>query len=124
MTKPGVQKPHCEPWVDHRLLHGMQAALADMEIVDGDHFLAVDLAQEQDAGIDRLIDHAAVAQRAQRHRAGAAIALAAAFLGAAGAFLQPQIVEQRRHRRYVGEFDHLAPAQETDGASDRHQLPR
>ena len=64
------------------------------EIIDGHDFLAVDLAEQQDAGIDRLIDELAVLERAQRHGAGAAVAFAAAFLGAARAFIEPQIVEQ------------------------------
>ena len=38
--------------VDHRLLHGMQR-LALGEILDGEQFRAVDLAEQQDAGVDR-----------------------------------------------------------------------
>ena len=101
MTKPGVQKPHCEPWVATiACCTGCSPPSRTWRSSTVDHLLAVDLAQELDAGVDRLIDHAAGAQVAQRHRAGAAIALAAAFLGAAGAFLQPQIVEQCGHGRH------------------------
>ena len=53
------------------------------KVVDGDELLAVDLAHQQDAGIDGLIDEPAVSQRAQRHGAGATVSFVAAFLGAA-----------------------------------------
>ena len=55
---PGVQKPHCEPcMVDHRLLHRMERAAVG-EVLDGDQFGAVELAEEQDAGVDRLVARA------------------------------------------------------------------
>ena len=46
--------PACTGW----------SAAAAREILDGDQFGAVDLAEEQDAGIDGLIDERALAQRA------------------------------------------------------------
>ena len=80
---PGVQKPHCEPWcVHHGGLDRMQCR-PRREILDGDELGAVDLAEQQDAGIDGLVDgRAHRCMRPKRHRAGAAIALGAAFLGA------------------------------------------
>ena len=64
MTKPGVQKPHCEPCLSTiACCTGMQLAAVG-EILDRDDVGAVGLAGEQDAGIDRLIDHAIAAPRA------------------------------------------------------------
>ena len=77
--------------IDHRLLDRMQRAVR--EILDRDDLAAVDLAQQQDAGIERLVAHHAVDHAANDHRAGAAIALGAAFLGANGAFLKPQVIQ-------------------------------
>ena len=107
--------------VDHRLLHRMQHAVA-REVFDRDDLAAVGLAGEQDAGIDRLVDEPLAAQPPQHHRAGAAVALGAAFLGAGRAFGQAQVVEQRERRRSSAKLHHLAAPQEADFAA--HQLPR
>ena len=77
---------------------------------------------EQDAGIDRLVDQPLAAQPPQHHRAGAAVALGAAFLGAGRALGQAQIVEQRQRRRKAVSRHHLAAPQEADLVA--HQLPR
>ena len=58
----------------------------------------------------------------KRHRAGSAIALVAAFLGAARFFLEPQIVEHRLHRRYVAKFNDPPTAQKTDAVPYGHTL--
>ena len=71
---------------------------ARCEILDGDELGAVDLAEQQDAGIDRLVMHAAAAHPARGHGAGAAIALGAAFLGADAPLLKPQIIQKRGAR--------------------------
>ena len=65
----------------HRLLDRMQYA-AFGKIFDRDQFAAFQLAEQRDAGIDRLIDQAAVALARHDDGAGAAIALRAAFFGA------------------------------------------
>jgi hypothetical protein len=53
-TKPGVQKPHCAAvMVDHRLLHRVQRAVGAGDAFDRAHRLAVQLRQEQDAGVQR-----------------------------------------------------------------------
>jgi hypothetical protein len=83
--------------VDHRALHRMQRAIGAGQPLDGAHGLAVKLRQEQDAGIER----ARAPRVADHHRAGAAIALVAAFLGAGQAALLAQPVEQRARRRRV-----------------------
>ena len=92
--------------LDHGLLHRVQATIG--EVINGDHLGTVGLAGEQDAGIDRRIGDAAIDAAAQHHRAGAAIALGAAFLGAERALLQAQIVEQGQGRAEAAE-PHLAP---------------
>ena len=59
------------------------------EILDRDELGPVDLAEQQDAGIDGLVMHPAAAHPAESHGAGAAIALGAAFLGADATLLKP-----------------------------------
>ena len=82
----------------HRFLHGMQRAVLG-EILDRDQLCAVDLAEQRDAGIDRLMHQAAVALARHHHGAGAAIALRAAFLGAGRTLLKAQPIKQRGARR-------------------------
>ena len=53
------------------------------------------------------------------HRAGAAVALGAAFLGAGEPAALAQELEQRRLRRGVGDADVVAVEQETDGVGHR-----
>ena len=84
--------------IDHRLLDRVQR-VAVGEILDRQHFRAVDLPQQQNAGVDGLISERAVAQARQHNGAGAAIALGAAFLRSLRPRLLAQPVEQRRARR-------------------------
>ena len=113
--------------IDHRLLHRMQRAVRAAQMLDGDDMAAVERAEEADAGIDAFIDQLAAGQPADQHRAGAAIALGAAFLGAAQRAAQPQIVEQRLVRRDRRQRDVLAVEDEADFVADRRlghaQLP-
>ena len=52
---PGVQKPHCEPCsIDHGLLQRMQV-VAVGEVLDRDELRPVDLAEQQNAGVDGLV---------------------------------------------------------------------
>ena len=88
--------------VDHRLLHRMQLAGFAAQMLDRHDMAAVERAEEADAGVDALIDELAAGELADQHGAGAAIALRAAFLGAAQRTAQPQIVEQRLVRADVG----------------------
>ena len=79
--KPGVQKPPLRPVaIDHRLLHRMQAPVLS-EVLDRDQLRAIKHAEKLDAGIDRLIDEPALDEPADGDRAGAAVALPAAFFG-------------------------------------------
>ena len=68
--------------------------LVAREILDGDQLGAVDLSEQENAGIDRLIDEPAIMRARQHDRAGAAITLGATLLGAGRALLQPDPVEQ------------------------------
>src|SRR5580693_3781359 len=94
--------------IDHRLLHRMQR-LAISEVLDRDELRAVELAQEQDAGIDRLAGQLAATEPRQHDRAGAAITLGATFLRTRGALVLAQPVEHSGARREAVERD-LAPA--------------
>ena len=111
--------------LDHRGLHRMELALRADKVLDRDDLGAVDLAEELDAGVDRLVDQPAVAEPADGDRAGAAVALAAALLGALRPLRLAEIVEEERRRLDVGELDHLALADEADRLAHRRaQLPR
>ena len=67
-----------------RVLHGVQRAIRAGQVLHGDQLLAVDHAQKADAAVDRLVFQPAAAQGAERHSAGAAVALGAALLAAEG----------------------------------------
>ena len=110
--------------VDHRLLHRMQA-LALGEVLDGQHFGAVDLAEQQDAGVDRLVAQSAVGlQPRQDDGAGAAVALIAALLRPLGAGFLAQPIEQRRARREAIEGDGSAAKAEHQTAAESRSLYR
>ena len=108
---PGVQKPHCEPCRSTIACCTGCSVVAIGEILDRDQFRAVDLAEQQDAGVDRRRNGAG-------RRAGAASTTVqapqspsrAALLRALGARLLAQPVEQGRARREAVEVD-VAPAE-------------
>jgi hypothetical protein len=77
----------------YRGLHRMEAVLA-RKVLDRDQLGPVELSQEIDAGIHRLVGKLALAQARERHRAGAAIALGATLLRAEAALVETQVVEQ------------------------------
>ena len=81
--------------VDHRLLQRMQLAACG-QVLDRDELRAVELAQEQDAGVERLVGEPAATEPRQRDGAGAAIALRAAFLRPLRPHFLAQPVEDRR----------------------------
>ena len=85
------------------------------EILDGDEFAAVDLAEEADAGVHWLDDEPPVAQAHERHRAGAAVALGAALLRAEAALVEAQVIKQSRARTKAVELDNSAAPQKADG---------
>jgi len=84
--------------LDHGLLDGMQR-LALRQILDREHLGAVDLPEQQNAGIDRFIAQRLAAETNQDDRAGAAIALAATLLHTLRARLLAQPVQQGRAGR-------------------------
>ncbi len=88
----------------HRFLNRMQHAVVG-KIFDRDQFGAIELTEQRDARIDRLVDHAAIAFAHDDDGAGAAIAFGAALLGAGRSFLQPQPVEHGRARRKFADPD-------------------
>ena len=94
--------------IDHRLLHRMQR-VAVGKILDGDELRAVELAEQQNAGVDRLIGQLAAAQAREHDRAGAAIALRRSPPSYRWPALLAQPVENRSARREALERD-LPPA--------------
>ena len=101
----------------HRVLHGMQRAVARGEVFHGEHFRAVSLAGEQDARIDRRVYDAAAFFAREDDRARAAVALRAAFLGSDRAIAQAQPVEQRHPRVGPRQLDGLAASDKPDNRS-------
>ena len=105
--------------VDHRRLHRMQLAARTSQILDRHDLGAVDLTEQLDARIDRLVHDLAVDEPAERHGTGTAITLVAAFLGPGQRPLQPQVIEQRPHRVDIRDFDNAAARNVPDfGARD------
>jgi hypothetical protein len=83
--------------VDHRPLQRMQFGPGS-EILDRDELGAVELAQEQNTGVERLVSKPASAQPRQHHRACAAIPFGAAFLRSLRSHFLSQPVENSRAR--------------------------
>ena len=85
----------------HRLLHGMQAAVRLLQILDRQQCAAIEGGQEPDAGIDRLEGQLTALKLAHDHGAGAAIALGAAFLGAGAMQVFAQMLQHGARRRHA-----------------------
>ncbi|EYD74259.1 hypothetical protein Rumeso_04123 [Rubellimicrobium mesophilum DSM 19309] len=96
---------------DHGPLDGVQPALGRAQVLDGDDVAGVAGGEEADAGIDRLVAERASVEPSDQDRAGAAVALGAALLGAGEAPVQAQEVEQGVARPSLGE-PHLGAVQE------------
>ena len=106
--------------INHRLLHRMKHTAAG-QIIHRDQFLAMNLAQQNDAGIDRLITHTAIMRCSQHNSAGPAIAFIAAFFCAFRFFREAQIVKQC----LIGcEFLNLHHSPAPHELKPVHQLPR
>jgi hypothetical protein len=101
--------------IDHCLLDGMERAIGAAQMFDGDQMGAVQAAHETDAGGDRVVDNLVAMEAPDEHGAGAAIALGAAFLGAAQALFEPKPIEQRRIGLDIGEADLLVVENEPNG---------
>ena len=104
--------------IDQRLLHRMQPAVGSLQMLDGRDAAALEHRQQENAGVDGAMTHLSVAQLADRHRAGAAIAFGAPFLGARQTFRLAQIVEEGRGGRNVPQ--RLEPAIEDERNAVAH----
>ncbi len=71
--------------IDHRLLDRVKRRVPPGEMLDGHDVTEIHRGQQPDAGVDRLVAQSARVPPSHQHRAGAAIALRAALLGAAQA---------------------------------------
>ncbi len=103
--------------IDHRLLHGMQRAALG-KVLDSDELGAVELAQEDDTDVDRLMHELAAFQPRQHRSARAAIAFGAPFLGPRGGLLFAQPVQHGRTRREPVERDLPATKSKTQLPTD------
>ena len=92
----------------HRGLNRMQFAVLG-EVFDRNEFGAVQLAEQRDARIDRLVHDAAVALARHDHGAGATIAFRAAFFSPGRTLLQTQPVEHCATRLKAVERNSAAP---------------
>src|SRR5579859_2896904 len=99
-----------------RLLHRMQFATLIGQSLDREHGGAVKLRQQQQAGVDRIINRPPVFQPANNDRAGAAVALRAPFLGADHAFAFAKILQDGHGGRYLGNATHGAVEEELNNA--------
>ena len=114
MMKPGVQKPHWDP------CRSTMAALDRVEpvvlgkVLDRHQFSTVDHAEQQNAAVHRLVDQLSLDETPERDRAGAAVALAAAFLGAGLSLPKTQVVEKGFRRPDIVQFDDFAAPEEAD----------
>ena len=95
----------------HRLLHRMQTAIGAAQMFHRHHMTAVAGGQEPDAGIDRLIAEPLRPEPSDQNRAGPAIALGAALLGAGQPAVEAQEVEQGLAGPHIRDAD-LAPVQQ------------
>ena len=102
----------------HRGLDRVQPAVRAAQMLDGDDVAAVAGGEEADAGVHRLIDHRAVVQAPDQHRAGAAVALGAAFLGAGEAPAEAQEIQQRVAGTGLGQLDFGVVQKKTDHVGD------
>ena len=94
--------------VDHRLLQRMQVSALG-EILDRDELGAVELAEQQDAGVERLVGERAPFKPRQDNGARAAISLGAALLCSPRSHVLPQPIEDGRAGGELGESDVPVP---------------
>src|SRR5580658_11254216 len=79
------------------------------EILDRDQLGAVELAQEQNAGVERLVDEPVPLESRQHHGACAAIPFGAAFLRSLRSHFLPQPVEDSGARGELAESNVPTP---------------
>ena len=110
--------------LDHRLLGRVQRAVRALQVLDSEERLAVQRRQELDAGVDRPQRQTAHGRRVARggaladhDRAGAAVALVAALLGAGAARVFAQPVEHAAGRCGIDDLDDLTTVEEADRAT-------
>jgi hypothetical protein len=98
--------------IDHRLLHGVQAARFACEMLDGDELLPVERGQEHDAAIDGPVaDAARRVPLCDGDGAGPTIAFGAAFLRAAQAFVLTEVLEDGPGRVRARQLPRMRPEQ-------------
>jgi hypothetical protein len=102
--------------VQQRLLHRVQFAALVGQSLDRVHGGAIQLGQQQQAGVDRVINGPPVFHPAHNDRASAAVALRAPFLGADHAFAFAKILQDRHGGRYLGNATLDAVEQEMNDA--------
>ena len=116
MTKPGVQKPHCEAWhCTMACCAGCRRAVLRGQVLDRPQRHAVDRMRQPDAAVDGAKTQRAVLDLAEHDGAGAAVAFAAAFLGAGAAEVFAQQLQNGAPGWYIAQIHHFAPADEAEG---------
>ena len=108
--------------LDHRFLERVEPAILRQPL-DCDQRLAGELRHRHQAAIDRLVAHARAVRDAEHHRAGAAIALGAALLGAGESPFGPQPVEHGRRRRHAADLAGLSVEQNSDRSAGHASPP-
>ncbi len=100
--------------IHHGLLHGMQRAVAGCQMLHCHDMGAVQRAQKTDAGIDAFITQRTVQQPPDQHRARAAVAFRAAFLGPGQPLADAEVIEKRVCRSEIPKRDRFAVEDEAD----------
>jgi hypothetical protein len=108
--------------VDQRALHRVERAVGPPEALDREERLPVQRGEEEQAGVHGAEAHRPARQLAEHHRARAAIALGAAFLGAAAPLGPPQPLEHRRGRVDVRHRSHASVEDEAHRRRHRDEV--
>src|SRR5690606_21317789 len=96
------------------LLRRVQLAVVGRQVFDRPQRQAVDRMGQADAAVDGAVRQAAFSGFSQHHGAGAAVAFAAALLGAGAGEVLAQQLQERALGWYIGHADEFAAADESD----------
>ncbi len=94
--------------IDHRLLQRMEFATGG-KVLDRDQFSALELAQEQNTGVERLVGEPTTPESRQHNRACAAIPFGAAFLRSLRSHLLSEPIKDGRARVELAENNLRVP---------------
>ena len=127
MTKPGVQKPHWEPWQSTiACCTGMQWLTFWLQTFNSNKLLAVQRRQELDTGIDRFEADAVVVVGllSNNYCAGTTVSFRTAFFGSGTSQVLAQVLQHSSGRVDIVKCNEFAIENKFDRATHLLQLPR